>query len=171
LATLMMQGKLPVSNLFAADSVPPPPLGTYGFGSGNLLKTSFRTAMLADLQANGSSPQFPMRLAAYRNDLLQQNWVPSKPMLLCAGSSDPVVYYSVNTGAAKSYFDGKGVAALVTVLDVDSAASGPSDPFAAVKAGFAMAKASAGSAVLDKYHGELVPPFCQAAARGFFANF
>lgn len=170
LTTLMMQGKLPVSNLFAADSLPQP-VGTFGFGTGNLLKTSFRNAMLADLQANGNSPQFPMRLAAYRNDLLRQDWVPNKPMLLCAGNADPVVYYSVNTSAAKSYFDGKGVSALVTVLDVDSAASGPSDPFAAVKAGFAMAKAGAGSAALEKYHGELVPPFCQAAARGFFANF
>jgi len=47
------------------------------------------------------------------------------------------------------------------------------DPFAAAKAGFAQAKAATAAqgganAVVQAYHGGLVPPFCTAAARGFF---
>jgi hypothetical protein len=59
---------------------------------------------------------------------------------------------------------------------VDSAPTGATDPFAAVKVGFAQAKAAtfaAGGAlgVVGAYHGGLVPPFCNAAARGFFSQF
>jgi len=65
------------------------------------------------------------------------------------------------------------------VLDVDSAVTGATDPFAAAKVGFATSKAkviaaaqAAGqnpaTAVASAYHGTLVPPFCNAAARGFF---
>jgi hypothetical protein len=68
-------------------------------------------------------------------------------------------------------------AGLVNVLDVDSPI-GASDPpsIAAVKAGFASLKAAtfaAGgqSAVVQNYHGQLVPPFCTLAAAGFFKNF
>ncbi len=64
-------------------------------------------------------------------------------------------------------------AGLLTVLDVDSASAGAADPFAAVKAGFAQAKAGAAAqgganAVVQAYHGSLVPPFCNVAARAFF---
>jgi hypothetical protein len=64
-------------------------------------------------------------------------------------------------------------AGVLTVLDVDSASGGASDPFAAVKAGFAQAKANAAAqgganAVVQAYHGSLVPPFCNVAARAFF---
>jgi len=52
------------------------------------------------------------------------------------------------------------------------APSGADDPFAAAKAGFAQAKAATAAqgganAVVQAYHGGLVPPFCTAAARGF----
>jgi hypothetical protein len=59
------------------------------------------------------------------------------------------------------------------VLDVDSAPTGMDDPFLLAKGGFAQAKAAAGdaAAVLQAYHGTLVPPFCNAAARGYFAQF
>ncbi|MDB5939319.1 MAG: hypothetical protein JWP77_1683, partial [Polaromonas sp.] len=72
-------------------------------------------------------------------------------------------------------------AGLLTVLNVDSPAAGAADPYAAAKAGFAQAKAGTASAavaagatdggasaVVQAYHGGLVPPFCNAAARGFF---
>ena len=67
------------------------------------------------------------------------------------------------------------------MLNVDSVPTGAGDPYAAAKAGFAQAKAgtaqaavAAGasdggaSAVVQAYHGGLVPPFCNVAARGFF---
>ena len=70
---------------------------------------------------------------------------------------------------------------LLNVLDVDSAVTSASDPFAAAKVGFATLKASTAaaavaagatdggaSAVVQAYHGSLVPPFCTVAARGFF---
>jgi hypothetical protein len=66
------------------------------------------------------------------------------------------------------------------VLDVDESPS-LSDPYVAIKAGFASAKnavaaaAIAGgasdngdAAVADVYHSTLVPPFCITAARSFF---
>ena len=56
--------------------------------------------------------------------------------------------------------------ALLTVLDVGQCSSGPNDPFGA-EAG-AQAKAHTGRrcwGALRVYHRELVPPFCNAAAR------
>ncbi len=60
------------------------------------------------------------------------------------------------------------------MLDLEAAATGPTDPYAAAKAGFAQAVAATAAgpggatAVVTSYHGGLVPPFCNAAARGFF---
>ena len=58
----------------------------------------------------------------------------------------------------------------------------PADPFAAAKVGFAQSKTATINAaiaagkdpttqVVSTYHGGLVPPFCNAAARGFFSQF
>lgn len=99
-------------------------------------------------------------------------------MLLCAGNGDPTVFYSLNTQLMGSLWAGLP-AGLVTVLDVDTAPTGAADPFAAAKVGFAQAKAAtaaaaganAATAVTTAYHGGLVPPFCNAAARGFFSQF
>ena len=57
-----------------------------------------------------------------------------------------------------------------------------SDPFAAAKVGFAQSKTATINAAIAAgkdpaaqvamtYHGGLVPPFCNAAARGFFSQF
>ena len=67
------------------------------------------------------------------------------------------------------------------MVDVDSSPTSAADPFAAAKVGFGQAKGqtaqaavAAGatdggaSAVIQNYHGGLVPPFCNATARGFF---
>ena len=130
-----------------------------------------------------ANPAHPMRIATKKNDL--RNWTPARPVLLCAGSGDPTVFYNVNTQLMQAYWSSPSPAApaagLLTVLNVDSAPAGAADPYAAVKAGFGQAKAgtaaaavSAGasdggaSAVVQAYHGSLVPPFCNAAARGFF---
>jgi hypothetical protein len=98
---------------------------------------------------------------------------------MCGGNADPTVYYA-NTQATQAYFLANGLPAqALTVVDVDSAPSGATDPFAAAKLGFAQFKANtaaaAGSnatlqtaAVAAAYHGTLVPPFCNVVARGFF---
>jgi hypothetical protein len=105
-------------------------------------------------------------------------------MLLCGGNADPTVFYSVNTGTMAAFWAAQVGARLITVLDIDSAVTGLSDPFALAKGGFAQTKTSiatqaiaAGAtdggaqAVTLAYHATLVPPFCTAAVRGFFSNF
>lgn len=170
-------GALPATALFAANSLPQPAGFEIFFGTPNLIKTSYRNAVLADAVANPTAPKHPLRVAAFKNDLLKQNWTPAQPMLLCGGKDDPTVFYALNTQGAQANFAAKGVPAqAVAVLDVDSAPTGPTDPFAAAKVGFAMAKSGTAatggaSAVLQAYHGGLVPPFCNAAARGYFTQF
>jgi len=195
---LFAQGKLPQTQLFSNvapapgfESITPPtqppelaPLFALGFGSSNLIRNSARLAYLMDAQAHpdgavpaattgmpATAPGNPMRQAFVKNDL--RGWMPQSPVLLCGGDADPTVFYNVNTGLMAQLWSSLVSAHLVTVLDVDSAPSGADDPFAAAKAGFAQAKAAAAAqgganAVVQAYHGGLVPPFCTAAARGFF---
>ena len=189
LSDLFASGKLPQTATFAKDSLPGPsgPQFAAFFGDGNLIKTSFRNAYLADLQTNkcganpldplNCTPAHPFRKAALKNDL--RNFVPANPVMLCGGNADPTVFW-VNTQLTQAFFQGKGFpAAALPVLDVDSAVTGATDPFAAAKIGFASSKAKVAAAaqaagkdpvtaVASAYHGTLVPPFCNAAARGFF---
>ena len=172
---LFSTGKLPATFLF--EGTAPSAQFAPFFGSPALLKTSYRQAVLADAATNPTAPQHPLRQAAYKNDLLSQNWTPAQPMMLCGGNADPTVFYAVNTQGAQAYFAGKGVPSqAVTVLDVDSTPTSAADPFAAAKVGFASVKASTAAAggttaVVQAYHGSLVPPFCNAAARGYFSQF
>ncbi|MHA7601998.1 alpha/beta hydrolase family protein [Alicycliphilus sp. T452] len=200
--TLFSQGKLPQTALFSSTppapafaGITPPtqppelaPLFALGFGSNNLVKNSARLAYLQDAMANpdgavpalttggqAATPQHPLRKAFKANDL--RNWAPQRPVLLCGGNADPTVFYQANTVLMQGLWSPPSPLALpagvLTVLDVDSASGGASDPFAAVKAGFAQAKANAAAqgganAVVQAYHGSLVPPFCNVAARAFF---
>ena len=202
IATLFAQGKLPQTALFSSTppapafaGITPPtqppalaPLFALGFGSNNLIKNSARLAFLQDAIANpdgavptvttgaqAAAPQHPLRKAFKTNDL--RNWAPQKPVLLCGGNADPTVFYNVNTQVMQGLWSAPSPLALpagrLTVLDVDSPSGGAADPFAAVKAGFAQAKAGAAAqgganAVVQAYHGSLVPPFCNVAARAFF---
>ncbi|MCX7248109.1 MAG: prolyl oligopeptidase family serine peptidase [Burkholderiales bacterium] len=201
--TVVTSGKLPQLALFSNTPPAPafaaitPPTGTgatdalfaMGFGPNNLIKNSARAAYLADAMANpdGVVPAFttgapsataknPIRIAGAKNDL--RGWTPAAPVLLCAGNGDPTVFYSLNTGLMKALW-GALPAGLVTTLDVDSAVTGATDPFAAAKMGFAQTKqamavaagANAAATITAAYHGTLVPPFCNAAARGFFSQF
>ncbi|CAN5496253.1 hypothetical protein BH10PSE16_BH10PSE16_16370 [soil metagenome] len=175
------------------------PLFALGFGTSNLVSNQTRLSYLLDAMANpdgavpavttgaqATNPMHPMRIATRKNDL--RNWTPKRPIFLCAGSNDPTVFYNVNTQLMQAFWSSPSPAApaagVLNVLNVDSAATGATDPYATVKAGFAQAKAgtaaaavSAGatdggaSAVVQAYHGSLVPPFCNAAARGFFQQF
>jgi acetyl esterase/lipase len=188
---LFTSGKLPQAALFNSASLPGPSSPAFApfFGANNLVKTSFRNAFLADAQAHpcNVNPADPLncapangtRIAAKKNDL--RTYVPTVPVMMCGGNGDPTVFW-VNSQATAGFFMAKGLpAAALTVLDVDSAPTGATDPFAAAKVGFAQTKAAAINAAIaahvdpavavgSAYHGSLVPPFCQAAARGFFQN-
>lgn len=172
------------------------PLFALGFGSNPLVTNNARLAFLLDAIANpdgavpstttglpASAPANTMRQAFKTNDL--RNWTPTRPVLMCGGNADPTVFYSVNTQLMAKLWSAPSPMAmgtgLLNVLDVDSAVTSASDPFAAAKVGFATLKASTAaaavsagatdggaSAVVQAYHGSLVPPFCTVAARGFF---
>jgi pimeloyl-ACP methyl ester carboxylesterase len=165
-----------------------------GFGTSNLIKNSARLDYLMDAMTNpdgavpstttampATTPVNKIRVAAKANDL-RGGWAgPTTPTLLCGGNADPTVFYSVNTQLMAAIWSAQVTAHLVNVLDVDSAPGTPgvTNPFYAAKAGFAQQKAAliasaganAATAVTTAYHGSLVPPFCNAAARGFFSNF
>ena len=189
----------PAAPLLTPPGSTPPaltPLFAAGFGDANLVRNAYRRALLEDAAANpdgafpdasaslapADTPLHPLRQAFKRNDL--RNWVPKAPVLLCGGGSDPMVFF-FNARIEQAYWRGANVpAGLTSVLDVDSSATGPDDPFATVKQGFANAKASiarqaiaggatdgGASAVLRSYHGGLVAGSCMIAARAFFANF
>ena len=194
-------GLQPLLNAISPPATPPAlaPLFALGFGTSNLVNNTARLGYLTDAFANPdgavpavtngaqpADPKNPLRIAAKKNDL--RNWKPTSPVLLCAGNGDPTVFYSVNTQLMQGFWSAPSPAALapglLTVLDVDSSPASAVDPFAAAKAGFGRAKlgtataavaagASDGgaSAVTQAYHGTLVPPFCNAAARGFFQQF
>ncbi len=187
--TVVTSGKLPQLQLFnstapapAFASITPKAGFEFGFGTGNLIKNSSRAAYLMDAAANPdsgaappSAPAYSLRVAAKTNDL--RGWTPQAPVLLCGGNGDPTVFWLANTQVMASLW-ATLPAGLVTVLDVDSApgTAGASNPFYGAKAGFAAAKASTfassgATGVAGAYHGTLVPPFCNAAARGFFSQF
>jgi len=184
MSQLFSTGKLPQLALFAADSLPQNPGFESFFGSGNLVKTSYRDTYLADIMAHpcnadpanplNCSPTNGFRKAAVKNDL--RTYVPTVPVFLCGGEHDPTVFFQ-STTATQAYFLDNGMPpALLTVLDVDSPVAG--DPYDSARVGFATAAAAANAAagggangnaaVTAAYHGSLVPPFCNAAARGFF---
>ena len=161
-----------------------------GFGTQFLILNSYRLSYLQDAAQNPdggfptvtdglppANPKNTLRMDLKTNDL--RTWAPAAPTLLCAGSSDPVVFY-LNTQLIQGYFASAAPAAPVTLLDIDSPATS-NDPYATLKADFVIAKdavavsAVAGgatdggaSAVLNDYHATLVPPFCLSAAKSFF---
>jgi pimeloyl-ACP methyl ester carboxylesterase len=143
-------------------------LWSQGVGAGNLITDSAR--------AGYPSSTFQTHIAA--NDL--NNYMPTTshaPMLYCGGANDPTVYFSVNA----EYSANQATAnPLVKILDVENSyptytGSGKltGASITALQYGFQQAKAAAGSATAQAavYHWQLVPPFCIAAAVGFFANF
>jgi hypothetical protein len=168
------------------------PTFALGFGSGNLVTNSYRQTYIDDAAVHpdggwpatttgvpAATPAVPLRQALKINDL--RNWTPTRPMLLCGGDGDPTVFW-LNTQLVQGYWVARSVAATAfSVLDLDSA-SPSGDPYASLKADFVLAKQLAAadavakgatdggaSAVASAYHATLVPPFCFAAARSFFA--
>jgi poly(3-hydroxybutyrate) depolymerase len=203
---LYAQGKLPMSALFSttppdtafADITPATtpvnlaPVFALGFGAGNLIKNSYRLSYLLDAEENpdggwpttttgiaAAAPAVPLRQALQRNDL--RDWIPTAPILLCGGDSDPVVFW-LNTQLMQGYWASRAPPSMrLSVLDLDSTASA-ADPYAGLKQDFALAKElvaatavaqgatdGGAAAVAEAYHGTLVPPFCLAAVQSFFA--
>ncbi len=201
---LEADNKIPSSHLFSstppapqyADLTPATspaelaPAFALGFGADFLFTNSYRLSYLEDAFAapdggfptltDGvppANPQNALRKDLKTNDL--RNWSPNAPVLLCAGDSDPTVFY-LNTQLMQDYWAGTAPNAPVTVLDIDSAQAA-NDPYGTLKHDFQIAKdliitkavlggATDGGAlaVLQAYHAELVPPFCLSAARSFF---
>jgi poly(3-hydroxybutyrate) depolymerase len=198
LSTLITEGKLPETALFnsatpvtgnttldAALALPTNPVFALGFGPSNLITNNYRVAYALDAVANpdgavppqqagvplAAAPQNTFRQDLKRNDM--RSWVPARPMLLCGGTNDPTVLFSVNTVTMQQFWSAlpPGV---VSVLDVN-ATPDPTSPFAPLQVGFQTALAgllaSGGqTAVVQNYH-ITVAPFCTVAARGFFSQF
>jgi hypothetical protein len=180
-------GKLPVTALFAADSMPQ--ASGYGkyFGANNLIRTNYRDGYLADMALNGCdrsaatpldcTPAHPLRKLFLKNDL--RNYLPGSPLMLCGGSGDPTVPY-LNSVSAGRYFHAQPQLGELVEIDLDDT-PGLSDPYRTPKLGFIAAKValradaikagkSADDAVESNYHAALAAPFCLLAARDFFES-
>ncbi|HEY2257297.1 MAG TPA: alpha/beta hydrolase, partial [Variovorax sp.] len=195
--TLFSSGALPQLALFPANGVPGPvnPSLSIFYGSGNLVTQAYLTKVANDIAGtpcpgnalpatSGSlttsaplncKPQTGLRQAAVANDL--RSFLPTRPMLMCGGDQDPTVNF-LSTQSTAGYFLAQGMAPnALTVLDLEQSTA--SDAFTADRTAFAQAKAATAAgagnnptaqaqAVAQAYHATLVPPFCMAAAVGFF---
>ena len=202
LSELLSQGKLPGAQF---SSTPPDAslssetpatspanlasVFAQGFGMPFLISNAYRLSYVQDAVANpdgglsgtdGLPPSAPGN--AFRQDLKLndlRNWVPTAPVLLCGGSSDPTSFF-LSTTLMQNYWVKNGGASEFSVLDVDSAKTA-NDPYgdekvafaaavAAVRAAAILGGASDGgdAAVFADYHAALVPPFCITAAKSFF---
>jgi dienelactone hydrolase len=171
-------------------SVPSDPLFAAGFGDPYLVNNSVRVAYTIDAAVNpdgfiptatsgatvASTSSYGLRDDLRINDMrYDSTFSPASPTLLCGGSDDPVVFF-MNAQAMQAFWQPYSLpAGLLTVLDLETGL-GAGDPYAALKTAFASLKSQVATndgamAVAEAYHGSLVPPFCTAAARGFFANF
>lgn len=126
-----------------------------------------------------SNPQNPLRKALATNDM--RTWVPISPVLLCGGHQDPTVYYPTNTQTMQAFWTPQlANPALLTVVDVDPAPATTATPgtpqFVFLAGANAVATAAGGGpagqqAVVQAYHGTIVPPACAVTVRGFFNTF
>lgn len=145
----------PVATLMANGLLPNDPSFRLLFGAGGLLTDGFRAAY----------PTSAFRQALQKNTLL--GWTPKAPVALCAGADDPTVYF-FNSTHMQADFATRGVSVPLWNLERrDSLPIGRT--YVEVYDDFQLAKAAAGSDAPARYHGELVPPFCYALARGRFA--
>jgi Prolyl oligopeptidase family len=202
ITTLYSQGLLPQYALFsdtppAAEyaTITPPttpanlaPAYALGFGDPPLVLNTYRLAYLQDAAAApdggfptvttnqpAATPGNTLRQALKANDL--RDWVPTFPMLLCGGDSDPDVFF-FNTQLMQQYWTTNPPTTAFTVLDVDAAPSGSyaayQRAFAALKAAVAASAVIGGATdggaldVLEDYHAGLVPPVCLGAVKAFF---
>lgn len=183
--TLITSAVVPPLHLFSGDAATAPAsfsaLFASGVGADHLITDTARANYLRDVP--NATPTFPLRVALQTNDMT--TFAVDRPMLICAGSADPTVFYSVN---AERSANAMATNPMVKLLDLEnsypnytgsSQVTGPN--ITGLQAGFALAKAGTGlaagtdaaaqaAAVMGAYHGTLVPPFCTAAASGFFSS-
>ncbi len=196
--------------LIAAMAVPPidpniPVTAVWhaGFGNPYLINNNYRVSYVLDAAAHPDgavpTPQPGVPLAKvkptqglrqdfYVNDMRNGKWAPTVPTLMCGGSQDPTVYFSVNTGTMAAFWQPLVTAGLVTVLDVDPQPPAvPAGPFIEIQqefqayqlalfkfyqtaAGGGLSAAAAQQMIVEGYH-VAVLPFCSRAARSFFSLF
>ncbi|WP_431101468.1 alpha/beta hydrolase family protein [Roseateles noduli] len=167
-AETLFPSKKSITTLIQEGKLPNDPTFTNLFGTGGLLNPAFKTAY----------PTSNFRTALQTNTLL--GWTPKAPVALCGGSGDPTVFFT-NTAQAQADFASRGK--LYPASNLESSASmawAGQVTAATIAGGFAQAKAATSAAagggaagaaaVQGAYHGTLVPPFCNALARGFFQS-
>jgi dienelactone hydrolase len=188
------------AELTAALMAPSNPLFALGFGSPYLINNDYRVSYVLDAAANpdgavptpvagvplaAAAPTQTLRKAAYLNDLRNGGWAPTVPTLMCGGSQDPTVFFSVDTETMATFWSTLPLpAGLINVLDVD--ATTPAGPFEPIQvafkasqaallqyyespAGGSLPPAAAEAQVIANYHVN-VSPFCTLAARSFFSQ-
>ncbi|HTV79858.1 MAG TPA: prolyl oligopeptidase family serine peptidase [Steroidobacteraceae bacterium] len=202
ITTIYSQGLLPQNALFSAtppapqyQSITPPktpanlaPAFALGFGDPPLVLNSYRESYLTDAAATpdggfptvttnqpAANPTNTLRQAFKMNDL--RDWVPTVPILMCGGASDPDVFF-FNTQLMQQYWTTHPPTTPVTVLNVDTTPTGTyaayQTAFGVLKTAVAAAAVAGGAtdggalAVLEDYHAGLVPPVCLAAVKVFF---
>ena len=140
ISTIYANGQLPQNVLF--NSTPPSaayasitpattpanlaPSFALGFGTPDLVTNAFRLSYLQDAAANpdggfptvttgvpAAAPALALRQDLKTNDL--RNWAPTAPVLLCAGDSDPTVFY-LNTQLIQSYWAAASPTSTVTAV-------------------------------------------------------
>jgi len=184
-------------------SVPVTAVWNAGFGNPYLINNNYRVGYVLDAAQDPDgavpAPQPGVPLAKvkptqglrqdfYVNDLRNGNWSPTVPTLMCGGSLDPTVYFSVNTGTMAAFWQPLVTAGLVTVLDVDPQPPlKPAGSFILIQEGFqasqlalfkfyqtaaggGLSAAAAQQMIVEGYH-VAVSPFCTLAARSFFSLF
>ena len=130
----LLPGSTPFNDLFTTGRLPP------------LLNDLITPALVSAMGSTASG----VRQASDRNTLI--GWRPAAPVLLCAGSRDPVVLFRNTTRSAQSIAQLGGS---VTVVDVEQVPA-----FAA-----ALPPANATMQQLSTYHGSVVPPLCMKVVR------
>jgi len=166
---LLTTGKLP-TKLFATGALVTgdaslDALFAAGIGTPNLIKQSYRTAIL-------TNAQHPAWVAAAKNDLL--SFTPTRPLAMCYGAQDPTVFGSNTTDAARAFaiHGAQGIYKTFNLEDPVTVGPTLAGAFAQAKAATAADPnapgANAAEKVLQAYHGGLVPPFCNVAIRTFF---
>jgi len=193
--------------LIAAMAVPPidpaipvTEIWHAGFGNPYLINNNYRVGYVLDAAQNPDGavpiaqagvplakvkPTQGLRQAFYLNDLRNGNWAPTVPTLMCGGSLDPTVYFSVNTGTMAAFWKADPY---VAVLDIDPQPPlTPAGPFLAIQQGFqasqlalfvhyqtaaggGLSAAAAQQMIVEGYHAAVLPP-CALAARLFFSQF
>jgi alpha/beta superfamily hydrolase len=172
-----------------------------GFGNPYLINNNYRVSYAVDaatypdgavpapqpgVPLAKSKPTQGLRQDFYINDLRNGPWAPTVPTLMCGGSLDPTVYFSVNTGTMAAFW--KADPYVLPALDVDpQPPSAPGGPFVLIQeafqtsqaqlfafyqtpAGGGLSAAAAQQKIVQGYH-VAVSPFCTLAARSFFSQF